>query len=156
MTPPSTLAPVRAKFRAVVCAVVPSASALDEDAWRRGEATVDEALADRPEGVRKQLVLFVRLVGVIAFLRYLRPLEALSPETLQALLGRLEQWPLLLVRRGVWGLRTLAFMAIYTQEEVQDALGYRAAAAGWDAHGGGQGPWSERGGAGGAEAVPDA
>jgi hypothetical protein len=151
MTAPSVLAPVRETFRAVVRATVPMSVDLDEDAWRRGEAAVEHSLAERPESVRRQVVFFLQVLSLMGRLLKGRPLQALPVEAVRALLEKLEGAPMLLLRRGVWGVRTLAFMAIYAQPAVQEALGYRAAAAGWDARGGGQGPWADRGGGGAPE-----
>lgn len=151
MTPPSTLAPVRGAFRAVARAVAPASAELDEGAWLRGESLVDESLADRPRSVRRQLVLFFRILGLMARLRWGRGLAALPAHRVRALLSGFERSRTLLLRRGVWGVRTLAFMAVYSHPEVRSALGYRAEAAGWGARGGSQGPWPERGGAGAPE-----
>jgi hypothetical protein len=151
MAPSTTLAPVRASFRAVVRAVAPLAAALDEDAWRRGEAAVDAALADRPPGVRRRIVLFLRLAGLLARLRHGRALERLAPEEARSLLAGLERAPVLLLRRGFWGVRTLAYLAVYTQPDVRAALGYRATALGWECRGGSQGPWPERNRGGASE-----
>jgi hypothetical protein len=40
----------------------------------------------------------------------------------------------MLLRRGLWGIRTLAFMGYYIQESVREAIGYRASPEGWDVH----------------------
>lgn len=152
MTPPSTLAPVRDAFRAVARAVAPASADLDDAAWLRGESVVDESLAHRPRSVRRQLVLFMRVLGLMARFRWGRGLARLSPERVRALLSGLERSRLLLLRRGVWGVRTLAFMAVYAQPEVRRAMGYRAVAGGWEARGGDQGPWPGRAGAGAPEA----
>ena len=151
MTPPSTLAPVRPLFRAVVRASVPAAASFDDARWARAEAIVDEALALRPRGVRRQVALFLRGLSLLARLRWGRGLAGLSSERVRGLMAGLERAPLLVVRRGVWGVRTLAFMGCYAQPEVRAALGYRAEAGGWEARGGTQGPWADREGAGGAE-----
>ena len=47
-------------------------------------------------------------------------------------MGALERAPFRLIRRGVWGLRTLVLMGYYTQPEVIAGLGYRADRAGWE------------------------
>jgi hypothetical protein len=39
--------------------------------------------------------------------------------------------PLPLLRRGVWGLRTLVFLGYYARADVQTTLGYRATGRGW-------------------------
>lgn len=153
MTVPSTLAPVRPLFRAVTLAVAPPSSSFDEGGWLRAEALVDETLADRPAGVRRQIVLFFRILDGLARVRFGRGLARLPVEKAVRLLRRLEGSPVLLLRRGVWGVRTLAFMGVYGQRDVRDALGYGAALRGWqDRPEGRQGPWPGRKGAGGPEA----
>jgi hypothetical protein len=148
MASPSTLAPVRGAFRAVARAVVPGSADHDHDTWLRGEAVVDEALAKRPGKVRRQVVLFLRVLAVLARLRWGRSLASVPAGKVRTLLAGLERSPLLLIRRGVWAVRTLAFMAVYTQPGIQTSLGYRASASGWEARGGSQGPWPGRAGAG--------
>jgi hypothetical protein len=64
-----------------------------------------------------------------------------------ALLRGLERSPLLLLRRGVWGVRTLAFMACYAQAGARRRIGYAASPSGWEARGGVLGAWPDRGGA---------
>jgi len=151
MTPPSTLASVRPLFRAVARAAVPAAATFDEPRWRRAETIVDEALAARPLAVRRQVTLFLRVLSVLARLRTGRSLAALPPEGARRILASLERAPVLLLRRGVWGVRTLAFMGCYGQRATREEIGYRARAEGWDARGGDQGPWPERRGRGAAE-----
>lgn len=147
MTAASTLAPVRALFRAVTRAAVPGSDAFDERCWTRAEAVVDEALSERPGSVRRQVVLFLRVLDMLAWLRFGRGLARLRPETARRLLAALERAPVLLLRRGVWGVRTLAFMGCYAPEEAHAEIGYGAVARGWEARGADQGPWPDRGGA---------
>lgn len=149
--PASTLAPVLPLFRAVVRATVPSAEGFDEARWTRAEEIVEVSLADRTGAMRRQVVLFLRLLDVLARVRFGRGLARLDPGLARRLLGRLERAPVLLLRRGVWGVRTLAFMGCYGQEAARVHLGYAAAAAGWEARGAHQGPWPERRGAGAPE-----
>ncbi len=97
------------------------------------EEIIGEMLATRPAAVRRQLAAFVYGLGLVALLRHGRRLDRLPDERVRALLERLERFPLLVIRRGVWGLRTLVFMGYYTRPEAAAAIGYRACAAGWDA-----------------------
>lgn len=147
-----TLDRIRGPYRAVTVACVPRAEALTEEEWGRAEAIVDEALAQRPPAVRRQVVLFVKILGFLALVRHGKRLERLAPERTRALLARFEGGPLLLLRRGTWGLRTLAFMGYYGQASVRDELGYTAALRGWETRSGSQGPWPDRGGAAPPEA----
>lgn len=127
------LDPVRPAFRALAESFVPEIAGAAPEAWARLEAVVEGALATRPAPVRRQVLLFIRIVNLFARLRYGRGLARLDPGRRTALLEGLSRAPALLVRRGVWGLRTLVQMGWYTQPEVQAAIGYRADAAGWEA-----------------------
>lgn len=127
------LPPVRALFRAAVETAAPRSAGFGAEEWARAEALVEGALAQRPPGVRRQLVLFLRAVGALSLLRHGRRFPRLAPARRLKLLRGLESSRLLPLRRGVWGLRTLAFMAVYGQDEVRMAIGYRAHPDGWEA-----------------------
>lgn len=132
-SPPASLAPVRPTFRAAVEAFVPEAEGLPAAAWGRLEAAVEEGLRPRPESVLRQIRLFLRAVEWMALVRHGRRFSRLPPETRREFLHALERAPALLVRRGLWGIRTLAFMGYYALPEVREGLGYRAHRAGWEA-----------------------
>lgn len=125
------LAPVRATFRAVARTVVPETSSLDEDGWAGVEAIVEDALARRPPRMRRQLVVFIRLIDALALLRHLRRFRALEADARAGLLARLQDSPVLLFRRGFWGLRTLVYMGWYAQPSTAERIGYRAHPRGW-------------------------
>lgn len=129
----SVLDPVRTTFHAVATTVVPETASLDAASWRELESRVEGMLAARPEPVRKQLVLFLRLIEWMPLLWHGQRFTRLAGERRHAVLKRLERDPRLLVRRGFWGLRTLVFLGYYTQPRVQAALGYRAHPDGWQA-----------------------
>lgn len=127
------LEPVRIPFRAMAAVLVPAMSRLDPVGWERAEAVVEAALAERPEGVRRQLVLFIRMVDLAPLLWWGRSFTGLDPERGERLLRSLERSPVLALRRGVWGLRTLALMGFYGRPEAGAAIGYRAHPDGWSA-----------------------
>ncbi len=127
------LAPVRDTFRAIAVTVVPEASALDEPGWCALEALVEKTLARRPAAMRRQVVAFVRAIEHLPRLRWGRPFSALGPEERTRFLSGLEHAPVLLLRRGFWGLRTLVFLGYYARPEAAAAIGYRADARGWEA-----------------------
>lgn len=127
------LPPVRSVFRALVETVAPRASSFDEGAWARAEALVENALAQRPPAIRRQIGIFLRILDVLPLLRHGRRFRGLSDAGRTSVLKRLERSGVLLLRRGLWGVRTLAFMAVYGQDVVRERIGYRATADGWDA-----------------------
>ncbi|MEZ4457564.1 MAG: hypothetical protein R2882_13605 [Gemmatimonadales bacterium] len=128
---PFPLADVRPAFHAAAIAFVPDLAAAGAGVWATLEAIVAQALADRPPAVVRQLRLFVRVVDLLSRLRYGRSLVRLDVGHRAALLATLERSPVLLLRRGVWGLRTLVLMGYYTQPAIGAALGYAAHANGW-------------------------
>lgn len=125
------LAPVGPSFRAIATTVVPELATATTEVWTAVEQIVEGALATRPAPMAHQLVVFVRLVGIASRVRFGRSLPALDASRRLRLLRSFERSPVLLLRRGVWGLRTLVFMGYYTQPAVIASLGYRAVPAGW-------------------------
>lgn len=123
----------RAVFRAVAETVVPEAAGLDEAGWQHIEATVMRALAQRSATVRRQLMLLLRVIEHAPLVSRGRRFTQLDAAARTHVLTRLQRSPLKLIRRGVWGVRTLALMGYYTMPSAIEELGYRAHARGWDA-----------------------
>jgi hypothetical protein len=130
------LSSVRRTLDAIATAVIPESSALDDRAWAELHAVIDGALAGRDAHVRRQLATFLRLLQWLPIVRYGRPLTSLNTRQRRAFLESIERSPLLVVRRGFWGIRTLVFMGYYTRQDVAAAIGYRPSADGWEARGG--------------------
>lgn len=147
-------ASLRPHFRAVAEGVLPPARAYDEKEWDRAEAVVVQALRDRPRAMLRQLHLFLRVVNVLPLLTRGRTLGRLPAEAREAFLLRLQDAPLLPVRRGVWGLRTLAFMGHYGRPEVHGGIGYGARLRGWREHPEGVGGGDPSGPSAGDEPPP--
>ena len=127
--PEDPLAPLAAKrpvLRAVARTVVPEASSLEEEGWRELEAIVGEALHDRPPGLLRRLRLLLGVVHWLPVLRWGRPFPELSADARRRFLAALQEAPVLRVRQGFWGLRTLCFMGYYGREAVHDEIGYDA------------------------------
>jgi hypothetical protein len=127
------LAPHRDTFRAFAATVVPEMTLLDPSAWADVERTVEHALARRPRAMRRQLGLLLRAIDTLPLLRYGRRFTALDPARRERLIDALQRTPVKLIRRGIWGLRTLVLMGYYTRAATVRAVGYRADARGWDA-----------------------
>ena len=122
----------RATFRAVATTVVPEADNLAPHEWAELEGIVAQALAGRPASVRRQLALFLRVLNAFARLRTARAFHALDAPARTRLLETLQDSPVLVLRRGVWGVRTLALMGYYARAGVGQQLGYRADVRGWE------------------------
>lgn len=125
------LPPVRETFRAVVRSCAPRARDFGPSEWEAAESLVEDALAQRPAEVRKQIGTFLKVLRLLPVVRYGRRFPALSARGQVAVLRWLERAPVLLLRRGVWGVRTLSFLAVYGQDGVRREIGYRADPRGW-------------------------
>lgn len=124
---------LRPILRSIAEAVVPETAALDPAGWSALERIVTNAVAARPPRMRRQLALFIRAIEWLPLLRYGRPFSRLPRARRHQFLATLQDSPLLLVRRGFWGLRTLILMGYYTQSRTLAAIGYRADPRGWSA-----------------------
>jgi hypothetical protein len=120
-------------FRAVTETVVPEAPRLEPAQWDELEAIVARAVAARPARLRRQFVLLLHALEWLPVLRYGRRLSRLDPARRARLLGAWQTAPLLLLRRGIWGVRTLALMGYYGRPAAARAIGYRGDTRGWDA-----------------------
>lgn len=137
----------RPLLRTIVTAAVPAAERLGEEDWREVLEIIEGSIASRSSRLRAQLALFLRTLDVLALLRWGRRLRSLEPTEARRLLAALECAPLLLLRRGVWGIRTLAFMGYYGRRAASREIGYRAEPGGWSARGGTGDSWPARSGA---------
>lgn len=124
---------VSSVLRALGTTVVPEADHLEEGAWQELEQIIQKALEARPASLRRQLTLLVHALEILPIFRYGRTFQGLGPELRTAFLMAVQDAPLLLVRRGFWGLRTLIFMGYYGREEGRAETGYRADPRGWEA-----------------------
>lgn len=131
--PSSPFDTVRTIFRAVATTVVPEAIQLEERAWIELEQIIGAALEAKPPGLRRQLTFFVRALDVLPIFLYGRTFQGLDPVRRNAFLLGIQDAPLLLLRRGFWGLRTLIFMGYYGREAGRFETGYRADPRGWEA-----------------------
>jgi hypothetical protein len=129
----SALEPVRAAFRAVTETVVPEAVALSPEEWRALESIVEEALAPRPASIKRQIRLLVRVIDAAGLLFSGRRFTSLDRSRRTRVLRAFQDAPLLLLRRGFWGLRTLALMGYYARQAAAIEIGYDARPGGWGA-----------------------
>lgn len=122
----SELGSLRPVLRSVARTVVPEAGELDGAGWDELEAIVEDALSDRPPAVRRQLRLLLRALQWAPVARWGRRFTSLRPRRRERVLAALQDAPLLVLRRGFWGLRTLVLMGYWGREEAAGEIGYDA------------------------------
>ncbi|MBI3890324.1 MAG: hypothetical protein HY303_02190 [Candidatus Wallbacteria bacterium] len=114
----------------VASRVVPETRDLGEVERAAFRAIVEEALGERPASLQRQFRLFLGVVRWLPALRYLAPLDRLNDARQDAVLTALQDFPVALVRKGFWGLKSLVFMGFYGRNEAGDRIGYRPSARG--------------------------
>ena len=124
---------VRGTFRAIAETVVPEAGRLDAAGWDELERLVEKALERRDEAVKRQMGLLFKVIELLPILRYGRPFTKLGGAERTRFLAALEDAPVLLLRRGFWGLRTLVYLGYYARPEAGREIGYAADPRGWGA-----------------------
>ena len=127
------MTPAHAVLCAIATTVVPEATGLDATQWDEVESIIARAIAARAPGLRRSLALYLALVEWLPLLRYGRRFSKLDAERRTRWLARLQDAPVLFVRRGFWGVRTLILMGYYGRRDAAVAIGYRADARGWEA-----------------------
>jgi hypothetical protein len=104
--------------------VVPSFETLTDEERNRFRAIIDQALAERPPEVVKQLSLFLKVVTMAPVLRWGRTLGSLDAARAERALRWFQESRIGKLRQGFWGLRTLVFMGYYGRTECWPVIGY--------------------------------
>ena len=112
--------------------LAPDVRALSPERRERLLATVADALATRPPGLARLFKLFLVFVRWVPVLRFGRRFDRLPPARQDAVLRWLEDAPLLALRSGFFGLKTLLFMGHYGQPELWPTIGYAPTRTGND------------------------
>jgi hypothetical protein len=109
---------------AVGARIVPEVAALDDGQRAAFRSIVGQALADRPEVMRRQLRAFLGIVERAPALRFGATFTRLSPELQDRVLRWLQDCPLELFRKGFWGMKALVLMGYYARPEAGATLGW--------------------------------
>ncbi len=88
-------------------------------------ALVEAFLRDRGPSVRRKVGLFLRVIDAVCLLRHGRTFRRLDGERQKRMLSGLERSRVSLLRKGAWGLVTLAKLGAYGQTATYAELGYR-------------------------------
>jgi hypothetical protein len=114
----------RAFVDAIMPLFVPPAAALAPADRAHALDLIDDALGDRPPALRRQFSLLLAVLRWAPVARYGRPLDRLGARQQDAVLRWFQNAPLLKLRAGFWGLRTLIYLGYYGRPEAVHALAY--------------------------------
>ena len=85
---------------------------------------VNDLLKTQPEKNRIRLALFLYLIDIVAIITGLRPFRLLSSCDQKKVLNFFFNCPVPLLRKGFWGLNTLAKLGVYGQTSVYPRICY--------------------------------
>ncbi len=120
------------RLETVTVIVVPGYANLDPSSRKQFLEIIDEALGERPESMRRQLALFLKVLNLAPYLRWGRPLGKLEAVDAERALRWFQEAPMAKLRQGFWGLKTLVFMGYYGRREVWPEVGYAPEFGGLD------------------------
>lgn len=115
----------RSFFLAIAHRIVPESARLGPDGERRFFDIIGGMLATRPPAMLRQLALFLFVLRWLPLFLFFGRLDKLAPERRDRALRMFERFPVALVRKGFWGVKTLVFMGYYAQVENWERIGYR-------------------------------
>lgn len=105
--------------------IVPEVAVLDDEGRQSFRELIAGALAQRSASMRRQFALFLALLRWLPALRFGRRFDRLDAAHRDAVLRWLLDVPVMRLRNGFWGLRTLVFMGFYGQPRSWAGIGYR-------------------------------
>ena len=120
LTPPRL-----ARFEALQRALVPRSARFSQQERDASSELVNQFLARQPEKTRRKLALFLVVIDVLSVLRGLRSFRGLPASGQERLLAWLFDSPVGLLRKGFWGLNTLARLGVYGQTAIYPEIAYR-------------------------------
>lgn len=112
------------RFEVLQADLVPRSRHLDEAARNASRRLVDDLVGAMPASNRRKLGLFLVIIDVLALLTGLRPYRALPEARRLRLLAWLFDAPVGLLRKGFWGLNSLARMGVYGNPAIWPEIGY--------------------------------
>jgi hypothetical protein len=115
---------------AVGARLVPEVAALDTDQRGAFRTIIDEALADRPAAMRRQLGIFLGLVERAPLIRFGSTFTRLAPTRQDRVLRWFQDAPVELLRKGFWGMKALVLMGYYARPEAAAEVGWTPSFAG--------------------------
>ncbi len=110
---------------AIARRIVPESATLTPEGEAGFIDLVEDALATRPESMRRQFSLFLSILRSAPLVRFGRRLDHLDGARQDAVLRWFQDAPIQLLRSGFWGVRTLILMGYYGRTETGGALAYR-------------------------------
>ncbi len=113
------------RFEALQHRLVPRSQRFDAQQQQRSIELANTLTGNMPAAKRRKLGVFLILIDVVSFFVGFRPFRKLSGAKQLTVLGWLFDSPVGLLRKGFWGLNSIAKLSVYGQPSLYDEIGYR-------------------------------
>jgi len=113
------------RFEALQHVLVPRSEHFSAAEKQRSKNLINKLLSQQTAGSKKKLALFITLIDIVSIFCHARTFKKLPSNSQRAILEVFFDSPISLLRKGFWGLNTLARLGVYGQKELHEDIGYR-------------------------------
>lgn len=113
------------RFEALQGCLVPPARQFTDDQKKQSRQIINRVLQSQPASQQNKLKLFLILIELTSIMRTGKRFHALPYEKQERVLLIFFDAPIGILRKGFWGLNTLAKMGVYGQSSVYPEICYR-------------------------------
>lgn len=113
------------RFEALQNCLLPRSKQFNQLEKQRSTNSVNLLMSDQSEAARRKLSIFMGLIDLVCYLLHFKSFCQLSFEQQNQILNKFFNSPIGIIRKGFWGLNTIARLATYGQKELHDEIGYR-------------------------------
>ncbi len=125
MKPPFLKGYRRDRFEALQAALVPLFKSFNEEQRQKSRELVNLVLADKSRIIHFKIALFLWVIDMFSILRGGHSFKNLAEDKKYQALDFFFASPVALLRKGFWGLNTLAKIGVYGQHSVYPRLNYQ-------------------------------
>lgn len=112
-------------FVAIQGCLVPRSQEFTPEQKQESLKIINDFLQNQDGGVRFKLGLFFFLINFLSCLWGLKPFRYLGAQKQKAVMTFLFDCPIPILRKGFWGLNTLAKLGVYGQPSVYPDISYK-------------------------------
>lgn len=112
------------QFFAIQNCLLPRSKKFGPEQKKESLKLVNELLSERPDSDLRKLALFFKVINLLSFWVGFHSFRYLQAEQQRKVMGFLFDNPVPIIRKGFWGLNTLAKLSVYGQKSLYKEIGY--------------------------------
>ena len=112
------------RFESLQNCLLPRSKQFNEIEKQRSIDSVNLLMADQSKSAGRKLLIFIGLIDVVSYIYHFKSFRQLNNLQQNSILNKFFNSPIGIIRKGFWGLNTIARLATYGQKELHDEIGY--------------------------------